>query len=248
MKIFESYISVDRISKTYNAGTGKVHALNGISFDIHQGEFIAIMGPSGSGKSTLVSVLGGISHPTKGKIIVDGIDVYDLPAERLADFRREYLGFVFQSFQLVTYLTVCENVLLPLTVTRYSNAEQKELATSILEKVGLAAKTNRLPDELSGGEQQRVAIARALVNQPPIILADEPTGNLDSATSEEIMHLLVKLNDEGQTIIIVTHNHDNLKYVNRCIKLVDGQVHQQTEYECHSLLSKPNRKLTSETY
>jgi putative ABC transport system ATP-binding protein len=146
MKIFESYINAERISKTYIAGTEKVHAIDGISFEIHQGEFIAIMGPSGSGKSTLISVLGGISHPTQGQIVVDGIDVYKLPVEQLADFRREYLGFVFQSFQLVPYLTVCENVLLPLAVTRYSNAEQKKLATSILEKVGLSTKANLLPD------------------------------------------------------------------------------------------------------
>ena len=237
MEIFETYIHVENITKTYIAGSEKVHALDGISFEIHQGEFIAIMGPSGSGKSTLISVLGAISHPTHGQVVVDGIDVYKLPVEQLADFRREYLGFVFQSFQLVPYLTVCENVLLPLTVTGHTNSEQKQLAASILEKVGLAAKANRLPDELSGGEQQRVAIARALVNQPPIILADEPTGNLDSATSDDIMNLLVRLNGEGQTIIMVTHNHDNLKYVSRCIKLVDGRVHHQTDYECHGLLT-----------
>ena len=155
---------------------------------------------------------------------MDEIDVYSLPVERLADFRREYLGFVFQSFQLIPYLTIIENVMLPLAVSSLSRAEKRRIATEIIEKVGLRSKELRLPDELSGGEQQRVAIARALVNEPPIVLADEPTGNLDSATSEEIMKLLASLNAEGHTIVVVTHNPENLKYVRRCIRLRDGTV------------------------
>jgi putative ABC transport system ATP-binding protein len=184
------------------------------------------MGPSGSGKSTLLSMLGGLSHPNEGGIFVDEIDIYSLPAEQLADFRREYVGFVFQSFHLIPYLTVAENTMLPLTVTGYSSTDQKSMAGAILERVGLTSKTNRLPDELSGGEQQRVAIARALINQPPMILADEPTGNLDTATSEEIMRLFQSLHSEGQTIIMVTHNQENVKYVQRCVNLRDGRIDQ----------------------
>lgn len=188
-----SFIQVQQLRKTYSTGRELVHAMNDVSLEINQGEFVAVMGPSGSGKSTLLSVLGGLNHPTTGSVVVDGIEVYALSVEQCADFRREYLGFVFQSFQLLPYLTILENVMLPLTITGRSNKEQAAMAIAILEKVGLHSKASRLPDELSGGEQQRVAIARALVNQPPIILADEPTGNLDTATSKEIMGLLQDL-------------------------------------------------------
>lgn len=224
----QSFIHMQQITKVYNTAREQVNALDGISFGIEQGEFVAIMGPSGSGKSTLLSVLGGLNQPTAGNISVDGIDVYALTTERRADFRREYLGFVFQSFQLLPYLTIAENVMLPLSISGLSNKEQMTMAITILEKVGLHSKAYRLPDELSGGEQQRVAIARALVNQPPIILADEPTGNLDTATSEEIMKLLQNLYKEGHTCIIVTHNPENLNYVERCIYLRDGKLQQQT--------------------
>ena len=219
-----SLIVAEHLRKEYNGSAEKVAALNGMSVEIDRGEFVAVMGPSGSGKSTLLSVMGGLNHLTSGNVVVDKIDIYSLSGERLADFRREYLGFVFQSFQLLNYLTVLENVMLPLAVTEYSNADQMEMATAILSKVGLHKKSKRLPDELSGGEQERVAIARALVNHPPIILADEPTGNLDSATSEEIMSFFQSLNAEGQTIIMVTHNPENVKYVHRCIKLRDGKI------------------------
>ncbi|MBW6484934.1 MAG: ABC transporter ATP-binding protein, partial [Syntrophobacterales bacterium] len=156
--------------------------------------------------------------------IVDGIDIYGLPNEKLADFRREYIGFVFQSFQLIPYLTVLENMMLPLTIVRGSNGGQKEAASQVLDKVGLGAKGRRLPNQLSGGEQERVAIARALVNHPPIILADEPTGNLDSATGDEIMALLGDLNAEGQTIIMVTHNPENAASAREVIRLKDGRI------------------------
>jgi putative ABC transport system ATP-binding protein len=219
-----SLIITENVGKEYNGGADIVTALDGVSVSVEQGEFVAIMGPSGSGKSTLLSVLGGLNHPSNGKVVVDEIDIYSLSTERLADFRREYLGFVFQSFQLIPYLTVVENVMLPLAVTQYSNALQLDMAMGILNKVGLEKKVRRLPDELSGGEQERVAIARALVNQPPIVLADEPTGNLDTSTSEEIMRLFTTLNAGGQTIIMVTHNHDNMKYVQRCITLRDGEA------------------------
>ncbi len=168
---------------------------------------------------------------------MDGIDVYGLSSERLADFRREYLGFIFQSFHLLPYLTVQENVLLPLAVSRRSEKEQAAMCASILDRVGLLSKSRRLPDELSGGEQQRVAIARALINSPPIILADEPTGNLDSVTSQGIMNLLRELNRDGQTLIMVTHNRDILKYIPRCIRLTDGIIDGEMCTEPYELLT-----------
>lgn len=224
-----SLIQINNLHKTYNTSNDRVHALQGVTLEIEQGEFVAVMGPSGSGKSTLLSVLGGLSHPTQGSVVVDGIDLYALPAERRADFRREYLGFVFQSFQLIPYLTVLENVMLPLAVSAYSGQEKKQMAIDILERVGLRSKALRLSDELSGGEQQRVAVARALVNQPPVILADEPTGNLDTLTSSEIMKLLQGLNQEGHTIIMVTHNSENTRYAHRSIHLRDGKLNLQPE-------------------
>jgi putative ABC transport system ATP-binding protein len=226
-----SLLGVENVVKTYVSGTDQVHALNEMSLEIEQGEFVAVMGPSGSGKSTLLAVLGGLAHPTQGRVIADDIDIYSLSSEQLADFRREYLGFVFQSFQLIPYLTVVENVMVPLVVTDYTTNRHLEMAMTILERVGLKDKTKRLPDELSGGEQERAAIARALVNEPPIILADEPTGNLDTSTSEEILKLFQSLNADGQTIIMVTHNPENMKYVQRCIRLRDGKV--ETENSKH---------------
>lgn len=219
-----SYIQFVDVLKTYTTGNDRVHALDGVSLDIEQGEFAAIMGPSGSGKSTLLAILGGLQHPTGGRMLVDSINIYDLNAERRADFRREYIGFVFQSFQLIPYLTVLENVMLPMAMTSLRRPEQKARALSILERVGLSANARRLPDEMSGGEQQRAAIARALVNHPPVILADEPTGNLDTSTGEEVMRIFRSLHEEGHTIVIVTHNPENLKYLQRCIRLRDGRL------------------------
>jgi putative ABC transport system ATP-binding protein len=219
-----SLIEAKGISKIYKTGAGTVEALTDVDLRINQGDFISIMGPSGSGKSTLLTILGGLNHPTRGELIVDEIPVYKLPTERLADFRREYIGFIFQSFQLIPYLTVIENVMLPLSITDRPSKEQSRLAHEILEKVGLKGKEKRLPDQLSGGEQQRVAIARALVNSPPILLADEPTGNLDSKTGQEIMNLFKDLNKEGQTIIIATHNTDNTAFSKRTLFLKDGKL------------------------
>jgi len=230
-------IAVRDIQKTYNKTHEPVSALRDLSFEIEQSEFVAVMGPSGSGKSTLLSILGGLCQPTGGSVVVDEIDVYALPVERRADFRREYLGFVFQSFQLIPYLTILENVMLPLAIVSMSRKEKNNLACGIIEKVGLASKAQRLPDELSGGEQQRVAIARALVNQPPIILADEPTGNLDSSTSEGIMDLLRSLNKDGHTCIMVTHNVDNVRHVDRCISLRDGILDVPNEMPKRAMVS-----------
>ncbi|NLT94576.1 MAG: ABC transporter ATP-binding protein [Clostridia bacterium] len=218
-----SFITVNNVSKIYEAGN-KVYALENVSLTVDEGEFVAIMGPSGSGKSTLLSILGVLNPPTTGTVIVDDINVFDLSNEKQADFRREYLGFVFQQFQLIPYLTAVENVMLPLAVTPMSKKDKFLQAEKALEKVGLGQKLHRLPHQLSGGEQGRVAIARAIVNQPPIILADEPTGSLDSATGLEIIQLFKELNKGGHTILMVTHNVENRKHVQRTIFIRDGKI------------------------
>ncbi len=219
-----SLVETHGITKIYKSGDDDFSAIQDITIEIKQGEFVAVNGPSGSGKSTLLTIFGGLNNPTRGKVIIDDIDIYSLSVEQLANFRREYIGFVFQSFQLISYLTVLENVMLSLVVTDYSKVEKKQKSNDILKKVGLIDKEDRLPDELSGGEQERVAIARALVNQPPIILADEPTGNLDTETGEDIMRLFQDLNEDGQTIVMVTHNPENIKYAGRVISLRDGLI------------------------
>jgi putative ABC transport system ATP-binding protein len=219
-----SLIEIKKLNKAYESGDECVMALVDVDLNIERGEFISVMGPSGSGKSTLLTILGGLNHPTKGDVVVDDIPIYSLPLEKLADFRREYLGFIFQSFQLIPYLTVIENVMLPLSITQRTNREQVKMAEEILERIGLRGKGRRLPDQLSGGEQERVAIARALVNSPPILMADEPTGNLDSKTGKEIMDLFKSLNQEGQTIVMVTHNPENMAFSTRTLFLKDGRV------------------------
>jgi len=219
-----SLIEIKKLSKAYKSGEESVMALNDVNLNIEQGEFVSVMGPSGSGKSTLLTVLGGLSHPTGGTVVVDEIPIYKLPMERLADYRREYLGFIFQSFHLISYLTVIENVMLPLAITEITNRDQSKMAEEMLEETGLKGKENRFPDQLSGGEQERVAIARALVNSPPILLADEPTGNLDSKTGKEIMALFKTLHEKKQTIVMVTHNLDNTEFSTRTILLKDGSM------------------------
>src|SRR5512139_2528910 len=219
-----SLIEIKELQKSYESGDERVMALAEVNLKIERGDFISVMGPSGSGKSTLLTILGGLNHPTQGDVLVDDISLYDLSLEKLADFRREYLGFIFQSFQLIPYLTVIENVMLPLSITQRTNGEQVKMAEEILEKIGLAGKARRLPDQLSGGEQERVAIARALVNSPPILMADEPTGNLDSKTGKEIIDLFKTLNEEGQTIVMVTHNPENMAFSTRTIFLKDGRL------------------------
>ncbi|HHM02679.1 MAG TPA: ABC transporter ATP-binding protein [Caldithrix abyssi] len=219
-----SLIQVMKLVKTYHSGGETVRAVDGVSLGIEIGEFVAITGTSGSGKSTLLTMLGGLNEPASGRISVDEIDIYRLSVEQRADFRKEYIGFVFQAFHLLPYLNVLENVMIPLAISRLSAAAKKEKAMLLLEKVGLHDKALRLPNELSGGEQERVAIARALVNDPPIILADEPTGNLDSATSGIVMELFSRLNKEGQTVVMVTHDEQNLSYATRQINLKDGRL------------------------
>lgn len=217
-------IEMKNVKKHYTSGDDVVEALRGVDITIEAGEFITIMGQSGSGKSTLLSVLGGMNHPTAGDVEMAGVELYKLSGEKLADFRAANLGFVFQSFHLIPYLTAIENVMLPLAIVKMSNAAQKSAAQQALEQVGLGAKLDRLPNQLSGGEQERVAIARAIVNKPHILLADEPTGNLDSKTSEEVMALFRELNNAGQTVVMVTHNPDNGRYADRTIFLRDGLV------------------------
>jgi putative ABC transport system ATP-binding protein len=219
-----SLIKIENLTKHYTSSNETVEALRGVDIAIESGEFITIMGQSGSGKSTLLSVLGGMNHPTSGEVEMAGVKLYQLPGEKLADFRARNLGFVFQSFHLIPYLTAIENVMLPLAIVRMKNTDKRAAARRVLEKVGLGNKLDRLPNQLSGGEQERVAIARAIVNDPHILLADEPTGNLDSTSSDEVMALFRELNSSGQTIVMVTHNPENGAYADRTIQLKDGMV------------------------
>ncbi|MBI2909526.1 MAG: ABC transporter ATP-binding protein [Chloroflexi bacterium] len=214
----------ENVGKTYGSNGITVEALKGVDFSVEEGEIVALMGPSGSGKTTLLTILGAMNPPSTGRLIVDDIDVYGLPAEKRADFRHEYLGFVFQELQLIPYLTARENVMLPLAISGRGRREQEEMAHRALERIGLGDKTKRLPNQLSGGEQGRVAIARALVNHPPIILADEPTGSLDSQTGEEVMKVLQGLGRDGLTVVVVTHNPDNERFVDRTVRIRDGRI------------------------
>jgi putative ABC transport system ATP-binding protein len=222
-------VRITKVRKVFSSNGTAVEALRGVDIHIHEGEFVSITGESGSGKSTLLSILGGIAPPTHGEVVVDSIPIYELPIERLADFRREYIGFVFQQFHLMPYLTAVENVMLPLAIT--DGGGKKELALASLEQVGLEGKAARLPSQLSGGEQQRVAIARALVNEPPIILADEPTGNLDTKTGDEVFSTLEELNRGGQTVIIVTHNPELAIKTRRTIRMKDGLIYSDNRME-----------------
>ena len=219
-----SLITLDKVHKNYLNGADCVIALNKLCLTVEEGTFLGVMGPSGSGKSTLLSVLGALASPSSGTVTVDGIDVYGLSAEKQADFRREYLGFIFQSHNLIPYLNAMENVMLPLAVTGFSAEEKRGRATDMLKRVGLPDRMLHLPQQLSGGEQERVAIARAIVNSPPLLLADEPTGSLDTATSFQVMGLLKELHEDGQTIIMVTHNRENLQWFDRTVYLRDGEV------------------------
>jgi len=219
-----SFIKLENLSKSYFTEAGEVQALSHATLEIAEGAFLGIVGPSGSGKSTLLTLLGGLARPTGGRMLIDEIDVYNMSEEKRADFRREYIGFVFQAYNLIPYLSAQENVMLPLAVTSMSAREQREAAVDALRRVGLEGRLGHLPSQLSGGEQERVAIARALVNHPPLILADEPTGSLDSSTSLEIMNLFRELNCDGQTILMVTHNAENRKFFDRVVSLRDGHI------------------------
>lgn len=218
-------IEVKEITKVYEAGNGKIRALNKVNLNIAKGEFLAVMGPSGSGKSTLLYTLGGLLTPTEGAVTVDDVSVYELTSKERAKFVRENVGFIFQGFELLPYLTAVENVMLPLYLSGRPVDEQQEAAEEAMEKVGLTKRAFHKPTELSGGEQQRVAIARGIVNNPRILLADEPTGNLDQKTGDEIMQLLNRVYRENDlTLILVTHDSTKAKRADRVTNMVDGQV------------------------
>ena len=217
-------IELTAVTKTYNGHSLPVHALRDVSLRVGEGEFLAITGPSGSGKSSLLTVLGAMNPPSHRRVVVDGIDIYALPTERQADFRHEYLGFVFQQLQLLPYLTAQENVLLSLAIARLPAAAKVARAREALARVGLAGKEQRLPYQLSGGEQGRVAVARAIANEPPLLLADEPTGNLDQATGLQVLELLRELNRAGQTVIMVTHDPQAAALASRRVQILDGKI------------------------
>jgi putative ABC transport system ATP-binding protein len=221
-----AFVAVENISKAYNDQDSRigVPVLRDVSTEIGEGEFVCLMGPSGSGKSTLLTILGAMNHPSQGRLVIDGIDVYALPDERRADFRAQYLGFVFQQHHLMPYLNAIENVMLPLATLPLAAIEKRRRALEVLEKVGLAKKWSRMPNQLSGGEQGRLAIARALANEPPLVLADEPTGTLDTKTGDEIMKVLLDLSARGQTIFMVTHNPANAALAHRVLYLRDGEL------------------------
>jgi len=217
-------IRTSEISKIYQMGTQTVNALQSISIEIQRGEYVAFMGPSGSGKSTLMNIVGCLDTPTDGTYILNSKDVSHMTENELADVRNKEIGFVFQTFNLLPRATALENVALPLIYAGFGKADRDEKAMETLENVGLADRADHKPNELSGGQRQRVAIARALVNDPSIILADEPTGNLDSKTSYDIMDLFHDLHDNGNTIIMVTHEDDIAHYAHRIVRLRDGLV------------------------
>jgi len=220
----QAVLSTQDLKKTYIMGSEQVHALSGISVDIEKNEYVALMGPSGSGKSTLMNLLGCLDSPTSGSYLLNGTDVSLMDDSDLAEVRNRDIGFVFQTFNLLPRLTALENVALPLVYSGLSKAARLEKAESVLEAVGLGDRIDHRPNELSGGQRQRVAIARALVNDPAIILADEPTGNLDTKTSIEIMGIFEEIHSNGNTVILVTHEPDIAEHAHRIIRLRDGYV------------------------
>ncbi|MDD4092953.1 MAG: ABC transporter ATP-binding protein [Smithellaceae bacterium] len=223
-------IETDQLEKRYEVGDSIVHALDKVSLQIHQGEFVAVMGPSGSGKSTFMNVIGCLDEPTEGTYRLDGIDVGSLSRDALAEIRNEKIGFVFQGFNLLARTTALENVEVPLLYNKDGSKNRRERALEALRTLGLEDRRHHHPNQLSGGQQQRVAIARALVNNAPLILADEPTGNLDTKTSIEIMELFVRLNEEKKiTMVLVTHEPDISAYSKRIIHFLDGKLVSDTE-------------------
>jgi len=223
-------LQLDDVHKTYQTGEVEVKAVRGVSVEIHQGEFVALMGASGSGKSTMMNILGCLDRPSHGKYYLDGIDVSQLNRDELADIRNQKIGFVFQGFNLLARTSALENVELPMLYTRQrlEGGSQRERALQALASVGLGDRADHTPNQLSGGQQQRVAIARALANQPALLLADEPTGNLDSQTGVEIMGVFQKLNEQGITIVMVTHELDIAHYTKRMVVMRDGRVVSDT--------------------
>jgi len=236
-----SLINIRNLKKTYRIGSVEVPALNGVSFRVEPGEFIAIMGPSGSGKSTLMNIIGCLDRPTSGSYGFDGKDASKLSDSARAEIRNRKVGFVFQSFNLLPRMTALKNTMLPM-LYGYSRKDRKA-ARQALESVGLANRSDHTPMQLSGGEQQRVAIARALVNDPPLILGDEPTGNLDTHTGSDIMAIFQRLNDEGKTVIIVTHEHDIAMHAKRILRFRDGLLEADEVVE-ERVFAKPKKPKT----
>jgi len=220
-------LEVKKVKKIYQMGKVKVEALRGVSFYIDKGEFVAIMGPSGSGKSTLMHIIGCLDQPTEGNFIIGGKDVSKLNDDRLAEIRNKRIGFVFQQFNLLSRTSILHNVEIPLIYAGLKAKQRRELAQQALESVGLGNRVKHKPNEISGGEKQRAAIARALVNNPLIILADEPTGNLDTKTGEEIIKIFYKLHQQGNTIIMVTHEAEIARHARRIIHLRDGLIERE---------------------
>lgn len=218
-------IKIENLNKSYFTDTLETQALQNINLDIEKGEFISIMGPSGCGKSTLLNMIGLINQPTDGQIFINEMQLVSLPEKKLAEFRNMHLGFIFQSFHLISDLSVIDNVELPLLYRKVSAKKRREMAEQALEKVGLIHRKNHYPNQLSGGQRQRVAIARAIIGQPSVLLADEPTGNLDSVLGTQVMDLLMELNNHSKvTIVMVTHDEAIAKRTNRIIRLFDGSI------------------------
>src|ERR1700681_3808711 len=237
-------IRLENVHKTYDLGEVQVQALRGISLEVREGEFVAVMGPSGSGKSTIMNILGCLDRPTKGHYYLDGVDVSGMTKTQLAGIRNKKLGFVFQQFNLLARTSAVENVELPTVYAGISPEERTKRAMEALTRVGLADRAGHHPSQLSGGQQQRVAIARGLVNRPSILLADEPTGNLDSRTSVEIMEILQTLNDEqGLTIVLVTHEPDIAQYSKRTLEFRDGKLRRDTMVRDRSIAREVLRTL-----
>lgn len=220
----QSIIHLENIRKSYYLGKQELPVLKGISLDVYRNEYVALMGPSGSGKSTLMNILGCLDSPSGGRYMLNGKDVSRMPDNDLAEVRNKEIGFVFQQFNLLPRLTAAENVALPLVYAGIGKKERQDRAIEVLKRVKLDDRSHHKPNELSGGQAQRVAIARALINNPSIILADEPTGNLDTKTSYEIMDILGKIHSEGNTVILVTHEEDISQYAHRVIRLRDGMI------------------------
>jgi putative ABC transport system ATP-binding protein len=227
----ESIIHLEEIRKSYFMGKQELEVLKGINLDIYKKEYVALMGPSGSGKSTLMNILGCLDSPTSGHYILNGQDVSKMPDNDLADVRNKEIGFVFQQFNLLPRLTAAENVALPLVYGGFSRKLRHEMAMDVLEKVGLKDRSHHKPNEMSGGQCQRVAIARALINNPSIILADEPTGNLDSRTSIEIMDIFTAIQEAGNTVVLVTHEEDIANFAKRIVRLRDGLIESDKVHE-----------------